>query len=87
MAEVCLPSETCTFLFSIGTHKVLPDVSEVLAILVERLLKQVGLGGGPLLHFVPAQHGARCRHQGRQRRLYAVAGLVESVHRVELPNR
>lgn len=42
----------------LGTHKVLSDVVKVLAVLLKRLLKQIGLGSRPLLHLVPAQYGS-----------------------------
>ena len=66
------------------TYEVLSDVVEVLPVLVERLLEEVGLAGAPLLHLVATQHGAARRHQRRQRLGRVVAVAVQRVHRVEL---
>lgn len=70
--------------FGCPTHKVLLDVGEVFAVLLQRLLEQVGLGRAPLLHLVPAQHGAPLRHQRRDGPGHVVAGGVQRVHGVEL---
>ena len=37
-------------------QKVFADVVKVFAVLVDRLLKEVGLGRAPVLHFVAAKH-------------------------------
>lgn len=66
------------------THKVLLDVGEVFAVLLQRLLEQVGLGGAPLLHFVPAENRPSLRHQRRDGPGHVVAGGVERVHGVKL---
>lgn len=67
-----------------STHKILLDVGEVLAVLLQRLLKQVGLGRTPLLHFVPAEDGSPLGHQRRDGSSHVVAGGMERVHGVKL---
>lgn len=67
-----------------ATHKILLDVGEVFAVLLQRLLEQVGLGRAPLLHFIPAEDGPTLRHQRRDGPGHVVACGVEGVHRVKL---
>ena len=67
-----------------GTHKVLLDVGEVFAILLQRFLKQVGLRGAPLLHFVPAENRSPLRHQRCDGPGHVVAHGMKRVHGVKL---
>lgn len=66
------------------THKVLADVVEVFAVLLQRLLEQHGLGGAPLLHLIPAQHRPALGHQAGHGLGQVVAVLLQGVHGVEL---
>ena len=67
-----------------GTHKILLNVSEILPILLQGLLKKAGLRGRPLLHLVPAEDGPALRHQGRDGLGDVVHTPVQRVHGVEL---
>lgn len=67
-----------------GAYKVSADVLEVLAVLLQGLLEQVGLGGAPLLHFVATQHGSAARHQRRHGGRQLVLVAVQRVHGVQL---
>lgn len=66
------------------TYKVLLNVGEVFAVLLQCLLEQVGLGGAPLLHFVPAENRSPLRHQCRDGPGHVVARGVERVHGMKL---
>lgn len=67
-----------------GTHEVLLNVREVLPVLLQSLLEKAGLGGRPLLHLVPAEHGPALRHQRRDGLGDVVHALVQCVHGMEL---
>ena len=66
------------------TYKVLADVVEVLAVLLQRLLEQHGLRCAPLLHLVPAQHRPTLWHQRGHGLSQVIAVLLQGVHGMKL---
>ena len=48
-------------------EKVFLDAIEVLAVLLDRLFKEVGLSTAPVLHLVPTEHRTSSWHQTCQR--------------------
>lgn len=71
----------------VAAHKVLPDVVEVLAVLLQGLLEEHGFRSGPLLHLVPAQDRAPLGHQRGHGFGQVVAVPLQGVHGVELPRQ
>lgn len=69
------------------TYKVLSDVVEVFSVFLQRLFEHGGLGGAPLLHLIPAEHGAPCWDQHAQSTGQVVVKTMESVHSVELEGK
>lgn len=65
-------------------YKVLTDVVEVLAVFLQSLLKQHGLRGAPLLHFIAAEHRATLGNQRGHGFGQVIAVLLQRVHSVEL---
>ncbi len=75
------------FLIDFATHKILLDISEVFAVFLQSLLKQVGLRGAPLLHFIPAEDGPTLRHQSCDTSSHVIAVGMESIHSMKLKHK
>lgn len=65
-------------------YKVLADVIEVFAVFLQRLLKQHGLRGAPLLHLIAAEHRTSLRNQGGHGFGQVIVVLLQCVHSMEL---
>ncbi len=80
----CIKSIIPPSLLSVHTHKVLPDIIEVFAVLLQRILKQVCLWRTPFLHLIPAKHGPTLRNKHAQSTGEVIAVPVQGVHGMEL---
>lgn len=69
---------------SVHTHKVLPDIVEVFAVFLQRLLEQVCLWWAPLLHLIPAQHGPSLRNEHAQSAGQIITVPMQGVHSMKL---
>lgn len=70
-----------------STYKVLTDVIEVFAILLQGFFEQAGFGGRPLLHLVSAQDWSSKWHKDTDGTAQVIAVPVQCIHGMELGRR
>ena len=81
----CFPHEKILddILHGLPGQEVLLDVVEVLAVLLDGLLEEAGLGAAPVLHLVPAEDGPGGRDQAGQRSRDVIAVGVQGLREIE----